>query len=101
LGHVHRVPDRIDFAPLPWYSMATWMMTQMKRWGYVKGAPDYRAIAEQVFMLTDARKAMQQLREPVPAAAANSGYQPITVMGRVFDAAQPDAYVDSFSIKRT
>jgi nitrate/nitrite transport system substrate-binding protein len=101
LGHVHRVPDRIDFAPLPWYSMATWMMTQMKRWGYVKGAPDYRAIAEQVFMLTDARKAMQQLREPVPAAAANSGYQPITVMGRVFDAVQPDAYVDSFSIKRT
>ncbi|MEA3119515.1 MAG: nitrate/nitrite transport system substrate-binding protein [Paraburkholderia sp.] len=101
LGHVRRVPDRIDFAPLPWYSMATWMMTQMKRWGYVKGAPDYRAVAEQVFLLTDARKAMQQLGEPVPAGAADSGYRPITVMGRAFDAAQPDAYVNSFSIKRT
>jgi nitrate/nitrite transport system substrate-binding protein len=100
LGKVQRVPDRVDFEPLPWYSMATWMMTQMKRWGYVKGAIDYHALAEQVFLLTDARRAMQQLGQPVPDAASGSGYRPITVMGRVFDAAHPDDYVNSFAIKR-
>jgi nitrate/nitrite transport system substrate-binding protein len=100
LGHVQRVPDRIDFEPLPWYSMGTWIMTQMKRWGYVKGAIDYRSLTEQVFLLTDARKAMRALGQPVPDAASSSGYRPITVMGRVFDAAHPDDYVNSFSIKR-
>jgi nitrate/nitrite transport system substrate-binding protein len=100
LGHVQRVPDRVDFEPLPWYSMATWIMTQMKRWGYVKGALDYRALSEQVFLLTDARKAMRQLGQPVPDGASSSGYRPITVMGRVFDATRPDDYVNSFSIRR-
>ena len=37
LGSVKNVPDRIDFDPFPWQSMAVWMLTQMKRWGYVKG----------------------------------------------------------------
>jgi nitrate/nitrite transport system substrate-binding protein len=99
LGNVQKVPERVDFAPLPWYSMATWMMTQMKRWGYVKGDVNYRALAEQVFLLTDARRQMQALGEAVPADSG--GYQPITVMGRPFDASQPDAYVNSFAIKRT
>jgi nitrate/nitrite transport system substrate-binding protein len=101
LGKVQRVPDRVDFEPLPWYSMATWMLTQMKRWGYVKGQVDYRALSEQVFLLTDARRAMQQLDQPLPSGALQSGYRPITVMGRVFDASHPDDYVNSFAIKRT
>jgi nitrate/nitrite transport system substrate-binding protein len=37
LGNVKNVPDRADFDPFPWYSMAVWILTQMKRWGYVKG----------------------------------------------------------------
>jgi len=37
LGNIRTVPDRIDFDPIPWQSMAVWMLTQMKRWGYVKG----------------------------------------------------------------
>ena len=100
LGHVQRIPDRVDFEPLPWYSMATWMMTQMKRWGYVKGDVDYRALAEKVFLLTDARNAMRQLGEPVPAAANADGYKPITVMGHAFDSGRPDDYLSSFAIKR-
>ena len=43
LGNVKNVPDRIDFDPFPWQSMAVWMLTQMKRWGYVKGDVDYKA----------------------------------------------------------
>jgi nitrate/nitrite transport system substrate-binding protein len=37
LGGVQRVPDRVSFEPFPYQSMALWIMTQMKRWGQVKG----------------------------------------------------------------
>lgn len=37
LGKVRNVPDRVDFDPFPWPSMAVWMLTQLKRWGYLKG----------------------------------------------------------------
>jgi len=100
LGHVQRVPDRVDFEPLPWYSMAVWMMTQMKRWGYVKGEVDYQALAEKVFLMTDARNAMRQIGEPIPAAANAGGYKPITVMGHNFDSSRPGDYLNSFAIKR-
>jgi nitrate/nitrite transport system substrate-binding protein len=30
-GKVRNVPERNDFDPVPWYSMAVWMTTQMKR----------------------------------------------------------------------
>ena len=100
IGHVHRVADRIDFQPLPWYSMATWMMTQMKRWGYLKGGIDYRSLAQQVFLLTDAQNAMKQIGETPPDITGNGGYRPITVMGRAFDASRPDAYLNGFAIKR-
>src|SRR5216684_1823845 len=36
LGNVRKEPDRIDFDPFPWHSMAVWILTQMKRWGQVK-----------------------------------------------------------------
>jgi nitrate/nitrite transport system substrate-binding protein len=97
LGTVQNVPDRIDFDPFPWQSMAVWMLTQMKRWGQIKGDVDYRKIAEQVFLATDAAKLMREMGQPVPASA----YRSVTVMGRIFDPAQPEAYLDGFAIKRT
>ena len=98
LGKVQNVPDRADFDPIPWQSMAVWMLSQMKRWGYVKGDVNYRQIAERVFLLTDARKQMAALDMKPPAANA---YPKFTVMGKVFDPAKPDEYVASFAIKRT
>jgi nitrate/nitrite transport system substrate-binding protein len=98
LGKVQNVPDRADFDPIPWQSMAVWMLSQMKRWGYIKGDVDYRQIAEKVFLLTDARKQMAALDMKAPAANA---YPKITVMGKVFDPTKPEAYVASFAIKRT
>jgi nitrate/nitrite transport system substrate-binding protein len=97
LGNVKNVPDRADFDPMPWQSMAVWMLTQMKRWGYVKGDIEYRQLAEQVFLLTDAKKHMKQLGEPVPDGA----YPKFTIMGKVFDPAKPEPYIASFDIKRT
>ncbi|MDQ6734020.1 MAG: ABC transporter substrate-binding protein, partial [Nitrospirota bacterium] len=37
LGSIRKSPDRIDFDPYPWHSMAIWILTQMKRWGHLKG----------------------------------------------------------------
>jgi nitrate/nitrite transport system substrate-binding protein len=96
LGNVRTVPDRADFDPLPWQSMAVWMLTQMKRWGYIKGEVDYKAVAEKVFLLTDAKKQMKALDMKV----AEGAYPKFTIMGKVFDPARPQAYVDSFPMKR-
>lgn len=96
LGKVQSVPDRADFDPMPWQSMAVWILTQMKRWGYVKGEVNYKQLAEQVFLLTDAKKTMAALDMQPPAGA----YPKFTIMGKVFDPEKPEAYVSSFTIQR-
>ena len=96
LGGIKNVPDRANFDPVPWQSMAVWMLTQMKRWGYVKGDINYKQIAEKVFMLTDAKKYMAQAGFKPPEGA----YRKFKVMGKEFDPAQPEAYVKSFAISK-
>src|SRR5260370_3965139 len=61
LGNVKRVPDRIDFDPFPCQSFAIWILTQMKRWGQIKGDVDYKAVAEQVFPATHTAKLMGEV----------------------------------------
>ncbi|MGV8919344.1 MAG: ABC transporter substrate-binding protein [Pseudomonas sp.] len=100
LGVVQDDPRRSDFDPMPWYSMATWMLTQLKRWGYIKGDMDFNALAEQVFLMTDARRHMNALDMSEASATPLSGYKPFSVMGRPFDPSQPQAYLDGFAIKR-
>ncbi|PIT83616.1 CmpA/NrtA family ABC transporter substrate-binding protein [Limnohabitans sp. 15K] len=97
LGKVMNVPDRADFDPMPWQSMAVWMLTQMKRWGYVKGDVNYKQIAEKVFLITDARKHMKDLGQPFTAGPA---YAKHTIMGKTFDAAKPEEYLKSFAISK-
>jgi nitrate/nitrite transport system substrate-binding protein len=97
LGNVRTVPDRADFDPIPYQSMAVWMLTQMKRWGYIKGDVNYKQIAEKVFLLTDAKRLMKAMDQKVPDAA----YPGFTVMGKAFDAARPEDYLNSFTIRRT
>jgi nitrate/nitrite transport system substrate-binding protein len=96
LGNVRSVPERVDYDPFPWYSMAVWILTQLKRWGYLKGDVRYRDIAEKVYLLTDARRYMNQLGMNPP----KENFRKFSVMGREFDPAKPDAYLDSFAIRR-
>src|SRR5450830_1252602 len=97
LGNIRNVPDRADFDPMPWQSMAVWMLTQMQRWGYIKGAVNYKQIAEKVFLLTDAKKQMKALDQKVPEGSA---YPKFSIMGREFDAAKAEAYAKSFAISK-
>ena len=69
LGNVQEVPDRIDFNPFPWHSMAVWILTQMKRWGYIKGDVDYKKVAEQVYLAADCGKLMKELGYTPPASS--------------------------------
>jgi nitrate/nitrite transport system substrate-binding protein len=97
LGGVQKVPNRIGFDPFPWQSMAIWILTQMKRWGQVKGDLDYRQVAAEVFLATDAAKLMREMGVAVPETSSRS----VVVMGKTFDPAEPDAYLASFAIKRS
>jgi nitrate/nitrite transport system substrate-binding protein len=97
LGAVKKVPDRIDFAPFPWHSMAVWILTQMKRWGYVKGEVDYKQLAEQVYIASECGKYMKELGYTPPSTT----YAKYTIMGKQFDPEKPEEYIASFPIKRT
>jgi len=84
------------FDPFPWHSMAVWILTQLKRWGYVKGDLDYRAVAEQVFLASGARERMRELGLPAPEKT----YAQHQVMGKTFDPARPEEYLNGFAIRR-
>jgi nitrate/nitrite transport system substrate-binding protein len=96
LGNVKKVPDRIDFDPFPWESFAVWIMTQMKRWGQIKGEVDYDGIAKQVYLATDTTRLMKEVGLTPPTTTTKK----FVVMGKEFDPAKPEEYVKSFKIKR-
>ncbi|MFK7975186.1 MAG: CmpA/NrtA family ABC transporter substrate-binding protein [Halioglobus sp.] len=93
---VHEVPDRIDFDPFPWHSMAVWILTQMKRWGYVEGNIDYKGIAERVYVAAETGDVMRDLGYTPPSET----YKKHTIMGKEFDYNKPEEYINSFAIKR-
>ena len=97
LGNIRKEPNRIDFDPFPYQSFAVWILTQMKRWGQIKGDVDYGKVSREVFLATDAARLMKEAGMKIPASASKK----FAVMGKEFDPARPDAYLASFPIKRT
>ena len=96
LGSVKTDAKRIDFDPFPWESFAVWIMTQMKRWGQIKGDVDYAAVAKQVYLATDATKLMKEAGLTPPTATSKT----FSVMGKAFDPAKADDYLASFKIRK-
>lgn len=90
------VPERIDFDPFPWDSMAVWILSQLKRWGYLKGDVDYRGIAEQVFLAADCAAVMKDMGFPAP----DSAYKKHVIMGKEFDPDKPEEYIKSFAVRK-
>src|SRR3989441_2830732 len=99
LGNTKNVPDRIDFDPFPYQSMAIWILTQLKRWGYLKADVNYRKIAEEVFLAAGCREAMRALGQKAPEVNA---VKHTFALGktRVFDPDKPEDYMKSFAIRR-
>ena len=96
LGGVKTDAKRVDFDPFPWQSFAVWMLTQMKRWGQIKGDVDYKAVAEQVYLATDTRRVMAEMGLTPPPTA----YKSFSVMGKTFDPEKPDDYLAGFKIRK-
>lgn len=96
LGNVVKMPNRVDFDPFPWQSFAVWILTQMQRWGQIKGTVDYQKVAKEVFLTTDAARLMKEAGLTPPTETTKS----FTVMGKPFDPSKAAAYAKSFKIGR-
>jgi nitrate/nitrite transport system substrate-binding protein len=68
----------------------------MKRWGQIKGDLDYAGIAAQVYLATDATKLMTEAGLTAPTSTSKS----FVVMGKTFDPARPEDYLNSFKIRK-
>ena len=96
LGGIKSDAKRVDFDPFPWQSFAVWMMTQMQRWGQIKGDVDYKGVAEQIYLAADTGKVMKEMGLTPPASA----YKSFQVMGKTFDPEKPKEYLASFKIRK-
>lgn len=96
LGNIKREPDRIHFAPYPAQEMAIWILSQMKRWGYIKGDVDYASVAKQVYLSADAEKLIKEdLKKEIEFK-----HETYKLMGKTFDPSKADEYAKSFKISR-
>ena len=79
----------------PHPSFATWWLTQFRRWGMVKGAPDYAGVTKRVMRPDIYMEAMKEMGVTPKVA-------PLTKFafwdGVPFDAANPEKYARSFPI---
>ena len=94
LGGIQNVPDRIDFDPFPWHSMAMWILSQMKRWKHVEKDFDYKQVAEQVYLAGECDELLKSMGLPTRGKT----YKKHVIMGRTFDPAEVESYATSFPI---
>lgn len=118
-------PDSLDYivyhryaASFPWRSHAVWFLSQMRRWGQIGAGVDIAAAAEAVYRPDLFRAAALELGQPAPLVdekvegahpdgwTLDEASAPIPMApdlffdGKVFDAAQPEAYAASFEVTR-
>jgi len=89
-GNTRNEPDRIFFDPYPWKSFATWISTQLVRWGYLDPAQtDYDEIGQEIFLTDLAR----ELAEEVGAEPPTEITRAETLQFDTLDPAAPESYV--------
>ena len=71
-----------------------WWLTQLRRWGLTKGAPDYASIPKRVLRSDIYLEAMKELGVKITVAEE----QKITLFDGVFDGKDPEKYAKSFAI---
>lgn len=80
----------------PYLSDGMWFLTQHKRWGLLKGHPDYLGVAKKVNQIKLYKEAATLAKAPVPKSDMRSSK---LIDGVVWDGKNPKAYADSFKIK--
>ncbi|PLL57467.1 nitrate/bicarbonate ABC transporter substrate-binding protein, partial [Klebsiella pneumoniae] len=82
----------------PWLSDGMWFLTQFRRWGLLKQAPDYLAVASRINRI-DVWQAAAQAVGGISAPAARM--RSSTLMdGTVWNGSDPEGYARHFSIQR-
>lgn len=91
LGTIKNDPGRIDYQPFPHYSSAVWLMVQLRRWNMLKEDLDYKKLAAQVMLATDAMKIMREQGVTPPSVE----FRKETILGQTFDSSRPEEYLKS------
>jgi nitrate/nitrite transport system substrate-binding protein len=91
LGSIKTADDRVDYQPFPHYSAAVWLMVQLRRWNMLKEDVDYKKLAQQVMLATEAGKIMREMGASPPAAE----FRKEVILGQEFDSSRPDEYLKS------
>ena len=78
----------------PSRTYGAWWLSQFRRWGMVKTAPNYKQIVEKVMRVDIYSEAMKELGVKVTA----TDMQPVKLADGVFDPKDPERYARSFSV---
>jgi len=97
-GRVEQDPNYMIYsnrnANYPHQIYAKWWLSQFRRWGMVKAAPDYAGVAKRVLRSDLYLDAMKELGVTTKIAEE----QKITLFDGVFDGKDPEKYAASFKI---
>ena len=97
-GRVEQDPNYMIFSNrhcnYPHQIYATWWLTQFRRWGMTKGAPDYTGVPKRVMRSDIYVEAMKELGMPVKVTEEQS----ITLFDGTFDGKDAEKYAKSFPI---
>jgi nitrate/nitrite transport system substrate-binding protein len=92
-GRVEQDPSYMIFSQrqcnYPHPAFATWWLTQFRRWGMVRGTPDYHGVPKRVMRPDIYLEAMKEIGVVPKIALADAP---------VFDAAEPEKYARSFAV---
>jgi nitrate/nitrite transport system substrate-binding protein len=89
-----------EHASYPFKSHDTWFLTENVRWGYLPGGTDIKALVDKVNREDIWRAAAADLGIAAGDIPAGTSRGPETFFdGKVFDAENPQAYLDSLTIK--
>jgi nitrate/nitrite transport system substrate-binding protein len=97
-GRVEQDPNYMIFSNrtcnYPHQVYGQWWLTQFRRWGMTKGAPDYAGVARKVLRADMYLEAMKELGVKVNVQEEKT----ITLFDGVFDGKDPDKYARSFPV---
>jgi nitrate/nitrite transport system substrate-binding protein len=80
----------------PWKSHGVWWISQFRRWGMVKGTPDYKGIVDKVHRPDIYREVAKEMGIETPAEDSKAEQLFDSV---AFDPTKPDEYAKAFSVR--
>ena len=104
LGNIKNVPDRISFMPLPTQTMGVWVLSQMRRWGYIESNTQYGDLAQELVMTTQTTELMRGMMgksDIVFSDVDQDVFAPVEIQGKMFDPAKAQEFIDGAAITRT